>query len=554
MRSFAYIGFFLLWSDCPSTGYQISSSRKYTVRNQNARSFTRMTLDSAPNSNLGPLDAALNEPPAKVTSGEDPTSTKLYDAEVVASTNADDPSVFAFGSVIALAMVPFAAFLVWKNLQTDDESDTIEVTKAETVIEEKTRSPREEIIFQKSKREAIIAKTKADFAERVEAARVSVLQENDVKEKAVAAAAAVAEQARVAAVALAKKEEEAKAAVAEQARVAAVAEQARVAAVALAKKEEEAKAAAAAAAVAEQARVAAVALAKKEEVAKAAAAAAALAEQARVEAIAAGIAKREADALESARKAAVTKKDAEDKEIARVAAVAKKDAEDKEIARVAAVAKKDAEDKEIARVAAVAKKDAADKEIARVAAVAKKDAEDKEIARVAAVAKKEVADALVASIVSSAAAAQLDSVKVLSGSARQRAEEFSNSKWEAEIRAAQSLDGDVNEDGGSGSVLVSTPVSVRQMLVNKMKKPTAGSASSTSTIAEVEVEDGDALTADDVAVSLTDLPPRTVVLQKNIPSEDSDIFDTMLTASLETELAGKAGKVKINMLHCLLLI
>jgi hypothetical protein len=177
--------------------------------------------------------------------------------------------------------------------------------------------------------------------------------------------------------------------------------------------------------------------------------------------------------------------------------VAKKEAEEKEVARLAAVAKKEAEEKEVARLAAVAKKEAEEKEVARLAAVAKKEAEEK-------VAEEKIA-------------------------ARAQAEEIAKAKWEAEIAASNVQE----EDLGSGSVAVSTPISVRQLLINKKKIS-----------AEDDLSSARVVSASVGAVETEDLPPRTArSFQKAEQSKDMDIFDTILQASMETEMAGKAAKV-----------
>ena len=81
---------------------------------------------------------------------------------------------------------------------------------------------------------------------------------------------------------------------------------------------------------------------------------------------------------------------------------------------------------------------------------------------------------------------------------------------------------------------MSTPISVRQLLINKKKLSTEDEVSSAEVVSAslggVEVSD--------------DLPLRTARSFKRAEqAKDMDIFDTILQASMDTEMAGKAAKV-----------
>ena len=369
MRFLSCILLVLSCTDGPVDGYQLAISRATANIKRNVRSLMMMSEpDESRKSDIS------DKMPSKVLETEITMSTS--DARVVdpivskskTLTDDNDASLFTFGPVIALAVVPIAAFLVWKNLQFDDETSAIGTSAVEIPQEEKVMTAKEEAAFQRARRAALIASTKADFEGRVELARENTAKENE--------AIAVVQKQR-------KAEEE--------------------------------------------------------------------------KAILAEVALKEA-------------------ELAKVAAIAKKEAEEKEVARLAAVAKKEAEEKEVARLAAVAKKEA-----------------DEKVA------------------------------------ARAQAEELAKAKWEAEIAASN-----VEEDLGSGSVAVSTPISVRQLLINKKKLSTEDEVSSAEVVSAslggVEVSD--------------DLPPRTARSFKRAEqAKDMDIFDTILQASMDTEMAGKAAKV-----------
>ena len=450
MKFFGFAILLVICSDGPTIGYHLSRSRPYEGLKSNFRSLN-MATDSSSNPGFDhsdkPFETVLELDTIIEAAGtipEMPIAPSLQSDSL--PTTANDKSAIVFGPVIAVALVPIAAFLIWKNLQIDDDPLTTTATDVK-VIPDVTLT-REEILKlskeeQIARRNAIIANTKADFAGRVEVAREKAAKENEIQ-------AILAERLKL--------EEERQAAM-----------------------------------------------------------------------------KREAEQKEMADEELLMAKRQEEKEVARLAAAAKKEAEEKEVARLAAVAKKEAEEKEVARLAAVAKKEAEEKEVARLAAVASKEAEEKEVARLAAVAKKEAEEKEVARLAALASKKQVTADKA---SLRLKLEKEAEAKWDAEIAAARL--GQENKDD-----LKSSSNLVKDLAVKKTKMmSTAESVPLSTSSFPLNAKEAD---------SMSSLPSRTIKAKKTTASvtstgtvstsDNMDIFDLIMKASLETEKAGKADQV-----------
>jgi hypothetical protein len=103
-------------------GYQLSLSQSYKNVKFNVRSLTMMSDSSKKDVDL--TDKLLNKvlksdngkTPQKITTTVD-TSTKM-----VPISTEKDGKLFSFAPILAvsLVVVPIAAFLVWKNMQSDN--------------------------------------------------------------------------------------------------------------------------------------------------------------------------------------------------------------------------------------------------------------------------------------------------------------------------------------------------------------------------------------------------------------------------------------------------
>ena len=449
MQFLGYVLLLLICSDGPAVAYQLARSRVQDVSKFNVRSLT-MVSDQMGTSELDLSDKLVNkvlksenmiETSEAILTDRSSTIPAVDSATVTdaVTSDKDDASVFAFGPIIALAMAPIAAFLVWRNLKNDDGAITTTATEVAVTREESIRIAKERAMEQKARRAAIIASAKADFEGRVEIAREKVAKENEEE-------AILKERVRL-----------------QEEQVAAIAREAK-------QKEE-----------AEAARVAAVAVAKKQE--------------------------------EDARLAAVAKKEAEEKAAA-VAAEA-------EAARVAAVA--------------VAKKQEED---ARLAAVAKKEAEVK--------AASEAAEALVVRL-SAVAKSEREAAKLVAKeklAVRMQLENEAAAKWDAEIVSAKLSDS--SADSATG---LPAPVSVKKMLMKKKKGALESVSDKSADAVALSLSgegEGNAEGSASASTLMSSSTKKKSIAASVTSDTDMDIFDTIMGASLETEMAGKAQQVSVT--------
>ena len=188
MKFFGFAILLVICSDGPTIGYHLSRSRPYEGLKSNFRSLN-MATDSSSNPGFDhsdkPFETVLELDTIIEAAGtipEMPIAPSLQSDSL--PTTANDKSAIVFGPVIAVALVPIAAFLIWKNLQIDDDPLTTTATDVK-VIPDVTLT-REEILKlskeeQIARRNAIIANTKADFAGRVEVAREKAAKENEIQ-------------------------------------------------------------------------------------------------------------------------------------------------------------------------------------------------------------------------------------------------------------------------------------------------------------------------------------------------------------------------------------
>ena len=91
-----------------------------------------------------------------------------------------DASVFGFGSLIALAVIPIIAFLAWQKISkpADDASTEIRVSGERSLREEEIKTIREKAQKEEGTRSSLIANARADVEKRVaEAKRQDIVKE-----------------------------------------------------------------------------------------------------------------------------------------------------------------------------------------------------------------------------------------------------------------------------------------------------------------------------------------------------------------------------------------
>ena len=95
-----------------------------------------------------------------------------------------DASVFGFGSLIALAVIPIIAFLAWQKISkpADDASTEIRVSGERSLREEEIKTIREKAQKEEGTRSSLIANARADVEKRVaEAKRQDIEKESVVQ-------------------------------------------------------------------------------------------------------------------------------------------------------------------------------------------------------------------------------------------------------------------------------------------------------------------------------------------------------------------------------------